>query len=87
MSIRRFKVACKLDGASEATVEITPTAGKTDAVVAVRPKHKRIVYSGLLSDVAMIVAARHAKAVVAAQGINVPKPRKGRVKAYQVTKE
>jgi hypothetical protein len=76
MSVRRFKVAVKLDGASEVTVEITPTAGKTDAVVAVRPKHKRIVYTGLLSDVALIVASRHAKALAAANGISVPKPRK-----------
>jgi hypothetical protein len=76
MSVRRFKVMVKLDGTSEVTVEITPTAGKTDAVVAVRPKHKRIVYTGLLSDVALIVASRHAKALAAANGISVPKPRK-----------
>jgi hypothetical protein len=78
MSVRRFKVACKLDGADEVTVEITPTAGRSDAIVSVRPKHKRNVYSGLLSDVASIVAARHAKAILAQQGIPVPAPRRGR---------
>lgn len=78
MSVRRFKVALKLDGASEATVEIKPTAGGTDAVVSVRPKHKRIVYTGMLSDVAGIVAARHAKALVAQEGIAVPQARKVR---------
>ena len=76
MSVRRFKVACKLDGANEVTVEIVPTAGKTDAVISVRPKHKRTVYTGLLSDVALIVASRHAKKLVMDGGGTVPMARK-----------
>jgi hypothetical protein len=78
MSVRRFKVLTKLDGASEVTVEIKPTAGETDAVVSVRAKHQRMVYTGLLSDVAQFIAHRHAKAIAAANGISVPRPRKGK---------
>ncbi len=84
MSIRRFKVATKLDGASEVTVEITPAAGGTDAVVTVRPKHKRVKYSGLLSFVAQFVAARDAKLKAQAQGINVPLARKVRTRKRSV---
>jgi hypothetical protein len=76
MSVRRFKIKAKLDGADEVTVEIKPTAGDNDAIVSVRPKHQRIVYTGLLSDVALIVAARHCKALAAQQGIAVPTARK-----------
>jgi len=78
MSVRRFKVEAKLDGANEVTVEITPTAGGTDAVVTVRPKHKRVKYSGLLSWAALAIAARDAKQSAQAQGINVPLARRGR---------
>jgi hypothetical protein len=76
--VARFKVDVRIDAATSATVEIKATAGKTDAVVSVRPKHSRVVYTGMLSDVAQIVAARHAKALLAQAGINVPQARKGR---------
>ena len=76
MSVRRFKVRARLDGKDLLTVEIKPTAGGEDAVISVRPKHSRIEYTGLLSEVALIVAARHAKVLVAQAGINVPKSRK-----------
>jgi len=72
----KFHVLTHLDGVGEVTVEVKATAGKTDAVVSVRPKHKRVVYTGLLSDVAQFVAARHAKAMVAARGLPIPKARK-----------
>ncbi len=75
MSVRRFKVQAKLDGANEVTVEITPTAGGTDAVVTVRPKHKRVKYSGLLSWAALAVANHDAKLKAQAMGINVPTQR------------
>lgn len=78
MSVRRFKVDLKLDGASQVTVEITPTAGGTDAVFAVRPKHKRMQYTIMLSEVTLMAVARSAKQTLAAQGIPVPRPRKGR---------
>lgn len=63
---RHFQVDCHLDGSSSVMVEIKMTAGGTDAVVTVRPKGRRMVYSGLLSDVAQFIAARHAKAIAAA---------------------
>lgn len=76
MSVRRFKVRAKLDGKDMLTVEIKPTAGGEDAVVSVRPKHSRIEYTGMLSEVALFVAARHAKALAAQAGIAVPVARK-----------
>lgn len=76
MSIRRFHVDTKLDGKSSVTVEIKPTAGGTDAVVSVRPKGKRTVYTGMLSDAVQFIAARHAKALAAQAGIAVPQSRK-----------
>ena len=74
----KFKVMVRLDTAPMVTVEIKKTAGGTDAVVSVRPKHSRRVYTGMLSDVALIVAARDAKAALAAQGVPVPMARKSR---------
>ncbi len=68
-------VPCHLDGQSEVGVTLTETP-RGDYVVSVRPKGKHIVYSGLLSEVALIVAARHCKALAAAKGIPVPKPRR-----------
>ena len=64
-----------LDGCKEASVELreTPTG---DFVIGVRPKGRRIEYTGLMSDVVMIVASRHAKALLSAQGIGIPKARK-----------
>jgi hypothetical protein len=76
MSVRRFKVRARLDGKDLLTVEIKPTAGGEDAVVSVRPKHSRLEYTGMLSDVALFIAARHAKALVAQSGIAVPTARK-----------
>jgi hypothetical protein len=69
-------VKAHLDGQNEIGVTLTETT-QGDYVVAVRPKGKRLVYTGLLSDVALIVAARHAKALAAQNGIAVPRPRKG----------
>jgi hypothetical protein len=66
-----------LDGQSEVSVTLTETP-HGDYVVEVRPKGKRLVYKGLLSDVAAIVAARHAKWLAQQQGIAVPQARKGR---------
>lgn len=71
--VARFRVRTHLDGQNEATVELTERAGGGDFVVAVRPLHSRIEYTGLLSDVAQIVAARHAKALAAQRGVTVPK--------------
>jgi len=68
----------KVDGAKQCTVEIKPTAGGTDAIFTVRPKYSRTSYTLMLSDVALIAVARAAKQTLAAQGISVPKPRKGR---------
>lgn len=78
MSVRRFKVDTKIDGAKQVTVEITPTAGGTDAVFSVRPKHARMTYTIMLSEVVLMAVARSAKQSLAAQGIPVPMPRKGR---------
>ena len=64
-----------LDGQREASVTLTETP-QGDYVVAVRPKGKRLVYTALLSDVALIVAARHAKFLAAQNGIAVPKARR-----------
>jgi hypothetical protein len=64
-----------LDGQREVSVTLTETV-RGDFVVAVRPKGKRIVYTALLSEVAMIVAARHAKMLAQAAGTPVPKPRR-----------
>lgn len=80
MAVRRFKVDMKVDGAKQCTVEITPTAGGTDAIFAVRPKHARRQYTVMLSEVALIAVARASKQTLAAQGIAVPQPRKGRIK-------
>lgn len=80
MSVRRFKVDTKIDGARQVTVEITPTAGGTDAVFAVRPKHQRRVYTIMLSEVVLMAVARSAKQTLASQGIPVPVPRKVRAK-------
>jgi hypothetical protein len=65
-----------LDGKSEVGVTITTTPAG-DAVVEVRPKGRHIAYTGLLSDLVMVVAARHAKALAAANGSPIPRPRKG----------
>ncbi len=78
MSVRRFKVDMKLDGASAVTVEITPTAGGTDALFAVRPKHKRMKYTLMLSEVTLMAVARASKQMLASQGIAVPMARKGK---------
>lgn len=79
-SVRRFKVRARLDGQDTVTVEIKPTAGGEDALVSVRPKYSKREYTALLSDVALIVAAKHAKAMLAAQGIRPPMARKARAK-------
>ena len=76
MSVRRFKVRARLDGKDEVTVEIKPTAGGEDAVVSVRPKHSRMEYTGMLSDAALYIAAKHAKALAAQAGIAIPHSRK-----------
>lgn len=78
MSVRRFKVDTKVDGARQVTVEITPTAGGTDAVFSVRPKHQRRQYTIMLSEVVLMAVARSAKQTLASQGVPVPMPRKGR---------
>lgn len=75
--VARFRIRCVLDGKREVTVELTEHAGGEDYTVSVRPLGARIEYTGLLSDVAQFVAARHAKALVAARGIAVPQARKG----------
>lgn len=80
MSVRRFKVDTKVDGARQVTVEITPTAGGTDAVFAVRPKHQRRQYTIMLSEVVLMAVARSAKQTLASQGVPVPMPRKVRAK-------
>lgn len=80
MSVRRFKIETRIDGASKVTVEITPTAGGTDAVFAVRPLHQRRVYSLLMSEVVQMAVARAAKQTAAAQGTPVPVPRKTRTR-------
>lgn len=64
-----------LDGQSEVGVTLTETP-KGDYVIACRPKGKRVVYTGLMSDVVLIVAAKHAKFLAAQQGIPIPKPRR-----------
>jgi hypothetical protein len=74
----KFHVDVRIDRATSATVEVKATAGKTDAIVSVRPKHSRVVYTGRLSDVAEIVVARHCKAMLAGAGITVPAARKGK---------
>jgi hypothetical protein len=76
--LARFNVRARLDGQNEVTVELKVTAGEEDAVVSVRPKHSRRVYTAMLSEVALIVAARHVKALMAQAGLPVPGPRKVR---------
>jgi hypothetical protein len=76
--VARFRVNVHLDGKSEATVELVEHAGGGDYTVSVRPLGVRREYTGLLSEVAGIVAARHVKALLAQQGVNVPKARKRR---------
>ena len=71
--VARFRVRTHLDGQNEVTVELTEHASGEDFTVTVRPKHSRREYTGLLSDVAQIVASRDAKATVKAQGITVPR--------------
>ena len=71
-----LKVPVHLDGQSEVGVTLTETP-KGDFVIACRPKGKRIEYTGLMSEVVLIVAARHAKALAAAAGHPIPRPRKG----------
>lgn len=75
--VARFNVRARLDGQHELTVELKVTAGEEDAVMSVRPKHSRRIYTALLSEVALIVAARDAKRVAMSNGIAVPRPRKG----------
>lgn len=74
--VARFRIRCSMDGKPEVTVELTEHAGGEDYTVSVRPLGARIEYTGLLSDVAKIVQARHAKAIVASRGLPVPKPRR-----------
>jgi hypothetical protein len=76
MSVRRFKVDTKVDRARQVTVEITPTAGGTDAIFSVRPKHQRNRYTIMLSEVVLMAVARSAKQTLASQGIPVPMARK-----------
>lgn len=73
--VSRFRIATHLDGKAEVTVEIRYDEVKRDGVVSIRPLHSRVEYTGLLSDAAQFVAARHAKALAAANGITVPRPR------------
>jgi hypothetical protein len=72
----KLKIDTHLDGARQVTVTIKPTAGRTDAVISVRPLHQRMVYTGLLSDAILFVVSRHAKALVASQGLPIPRSRK-----------
>jgi hypothetical protein len=74
----KLKVAIHLDGTSESTVEIKKTAGGTDGLFTVRPKHKRVKYSLMLSEVALMAVSRAAKQTAASQGIPIPVPRKGK---------
>ena len=74
--VARFRVKVHMDKAPEATVELTEHASGDDYTVSVRPLHSRIEYTGLLSDVALIVQARHVKALASAAGRPVPKPRR-----------
>jgi hypothetical protein len=69
-------VPAHLDGQSVVGVTLTETV-RGDFVIAVRPKGRHIVYTGLLSEVALIVAARHCKALAASKGIPVPKAGRG----------
>lgn len=74
--VARFRVRVHMDGKPEATVEVTEKAGGEDFVVGVRPLGSRLEYTLLLSEVALIVQARHAKFLAAQKGINVPKARR-----------
>lgn len=76
--VARFRVKVHMDGKPEATVEIVEHAGGEDYTVSVRPLHSRMEYRANLSDVALIVQARHAKWLAQQQGITVPGPRKGK---------
>jgi predicted anti-sigma-YlaC factor YlaD len=53
-------------------------SSSTDAIFTVRPKYSRTSYTLMLSDVALIAVARAAKQTLAAQGISVPAPRRGK---------
>lgn len=70
----KLKVDVPLDGASCVTVEVKKTAN--GGIVSVRPKHKRVVYTWNLADVALYVAAKSAKATAAAAGVPIPHSRK-----------
>ena len=69
----KLKVDVPLDGAPCVTVEVKKTVN--GGIVCVRPKHKRVVYTWNLADVALYVAAKSAKATAAAAGVPIPKPR------------
>lgn len=64
-----------VDGQNEASITLTE-AGR-DFIIGVRGKHQRTVHEGLMSDVALFVAARHSKYLAQQNGIAVPKPRRG----------
>jgi len=64
-----------LDEQTEAS--ITLAEGVRDFRVTIRAKHQRTVYEVALSDVALMVAARHSKFLASQQGISVPRPRRG----------
>ena len=66
-----------LDGQKEVSITLTETPAG-DYVIAVRPKGKHMLYTGLMSDVAMFIAAKHAKFLAQQNGISVPRARKGR---------
>lgn len=76
--VARFRVQGVLvDKAEvEATVEIK-LGDDGRGTFTVRPLRSRDTYTRPLSDVALIVAARHAKFLAQAKGINVPQARKG----------
>lgn len=75
----RFRVLGVLIGkqGDAATVTIKMNDTGTDGAFTVRPRYSRDTYTRPLSDVAQIVAARHAKFLAAQRGINVPRPRRG----------
>jgi hypothetical protein len=63
-----------LDGQAEAS--FTLIEAPRDFILTIRAKHQRNTRSVLLSEVALMVAARHSKFLAQQNGIAVPRPRR-----------
>jgi hypothetical protein len=68
-------VPARVEGSHLVNFQLTETP-RGDYVVTLWAKGKRTEYRELLSELAQIIEARHARRVAEAQGIKVPRPRR-----------